>query len=309
MTSFPLTLSRQNPQTPAGYVGRFAPSPSGPLHFGSMVAAVGSYLQARANQGQWLVRMEDIDPPREVAGAADHILRTLESFGLHWDGEVMYQSTRSNEYRAALQWLADQQLTYHCRCTRKQIQQNSQYPGVYQRTCREQEHDSHQAAVRFRNDRPVMTFDDRLQGTVTTDSQAPFADDFIVHRKDGLFAYQLAVVVDDIAQGISEVVRGSDLLNVTLHQQTLFQALGYPVIDYLHFPVVVTEPGKKLSKQNHAAPVDDEHRQQTLLRVLKALGMQPSDEMAGSDVEAILQWAVKHWQLAKVPKQMEIALI
>lgn len=269
-------------------------------------------MQAKANQGLWLVRMEDIDPPREVKGAADDILKTLEVYGLHWDQSVVYQSAQSEHYCATLDWLSENDLAYQCRCTRKQINQNSPHPGIYARTCRDLRLDQDNCSIRFKNDNPVLQFEDQLQGVVSADtytgSSTGFADDFIIHRKDGLFAYQLAVVVDDIMQGITEVVRGSDLLSTTLHQMTLYQAFGQPLIKYLHLPVAVTEPGKKLSKQNHAKPVTADNAQQTLVDVLVFLGMDGAGVVVGESVEEILRWAVERWTVAGLPKRLEVGL-
>jgi glutamyl-Q tRNA(Asp) synthetase len=297
---------------PSIYIGRFAPSPSGQLHFGSLVAAVGSYLQAKANDGLWLVRMEDIDPPREVKGAADDILKTLEVYGLHWNQSVVYQSAQSEHYRATLDWLSQNDQAYSCQCTRKQINQNSAHPGIYARTCRDLElnlkHKQDNCSIRFKNDNPVLEFEDQLQGVVSASTPTNFADDFIIHRKDGLFSYQLAVVVDDIMQGITEVVRGSDLLSTTLHQMTLYQAFGQPFINYLHLPVAVTELGKKLSKQNHARAVTADNAQQTLVDVLVFLGMDEADKVVGESVEEILRWAIERWTVDVLPKKREVGL-
>lgn len=322
MTDFPLNFPtiKTAPDAKRGYVGRFAPSPSGPLHFGSLVAAVGSYLQAKANDGLWLVRIEDIDPPREVAGAAADILNTLECYGLHWDKEVIYQSRQSHYYREVLHWLAQNGKSYPCRCSRKQINQSyidSGQPGIYQRTCRMLQLDQPHCAIRLKNDTPVTRFTDRLQGQVTAFGErplkrpldaglnAPFADDFIIHRKDGLFAYQLAVVVDDILQGITQVVRGCDLLPTTLHQMTLYQSFAHPLISYLHLPLAVTAPGLKLSKQNHATAVDRQNPSATLIKVLQFFDMKVAVPLHGAPVAEILAWAVRHWQVKKLPKQAE----
>ncbi len=304
----PFVFPAQN--KPSLYKGRFAPSPSGQLHFGSLVAAVGSYLQAKASKGLWLVRIEDIDPPREVEGGADDILKTLEIYGLHWDQSVVYQSAQSEHYRATLDWLTQNDRAYHCQCTRKQINQNSSHPGIYARTCRDLslKHKQDNCSIRYKNDNPVLQFTDKLQGLVSAESATNFADDFIIHRKDGLFAYQLAVVVDDIRQGITEVVRGSDLLSTTLHQMTLYQAFEQPFIEYLHLPVAVTEPGKKLSKQNHARPVDLANRQQTLVDVLVFLGMDEAVEVLGESVEDILKWAVERWTIGGLPNCQEMRI-
>lgn len=300
------------------YIGRFAPSPSGPLHFGSLIAALGSYLQAKANKGLWLVRIEDIDPPREVKGASDNILKTLENFGLVWDGDVLFQSNRAEQYRQALTWLEQQDLTYHCQCTRKQINQNAQYPGVYSQTCRSLNlaiKGSHGEgrAVRLKNDNPTRDFNDLLQGCIQSYLPNNVSDDFIIHRKDGLFAYQLAVVVDDIAQGISQIVRGSDLLTTSLNQMTLYQTLGYQAPSYLHLPVAVTEPGKKLSKQNHAAPIYTDSSMKMdinnlLIKALAFLNLQVPQELHQQDRQHILDWAIANWQLNNLPKQVEISI-
>lgn len=309
MTNCPLNIPTINHQQ---YIGRFAPSPSGQLHFGSLVAAVGSYLQAKANQGLWLIRMEDIDPPREVAHAATDILKTLELYGLHWDQSVLYQSNQSQYYREVLDWLSQTGKSYQCQCTRKQINQSyleSGQHGTYQRTCRHLQLNQANTAIRLKNDNPVLTFIDALQGQVSAPIGGNFADDFIIHRKDGLFAYQLAVVVDDIMQGITQVVRGSDLLCTTLHQITLYKFFGQPPIDYLHLPVAVTEPGKKLSKQNHARAVSTLNPQQTLIKVLQFLGLkfdaQEKQSLPYQPVDVILRWAIANWSVQYLPKQSE----
>lgn len=193
--------------TDSHYIGRFAPSPSGELHFGSLIAALGSYLQARARNGIWRVRIEDIDPPREVPGAADAILRQLEHYGLHWNGEVLWQSRRHEAYREALAWLYDQGLSYYCTCTRARIQSIG---GIYDGHCRELCNGPQQAAVRIKQQHPVTRFYDRLRGEIQADERLA-REDFIIHRRDGLFAYNLAVVVDDHFQGVTEIVRGAAL--------------------------------------------------------------------------------------------------
>ena len=193
------------------YIGRFAPSPSGELHFGSLIAALGSYLQARARQGQWLVRIEDIDPPREVPGAAETILRQLEHYGLHWDGDILWQSQRHDAYRERLAWLAEQGLSYNCTCTRARIQSVG---GVYDGHCRTRHNGPENAAVRLIQRTPVTQFTDVLSGTIQADERLA-REDFIIHRRDGLFAYNLAVVIDDHFQGVTEIVRGADLVEPT----------------------------------------------------------------------------------------------
>lgn len=313
----PVKINQQTTK-PHQYIGRFAPSPSGPLHFGSLVAALGSYLQAKNNEGLWLVRIEDIDPPREIEGASDDILRTLELFGLNWDGDVMYQSTRADQYRQALAWLKEQGLTYHCQCTRKQINQNAQYAGVYNQTCRPinlsiTDDNGQGRAIRLKNSNPTRAFDDILQGSIQSHLPANVSDDFIIHRKDGLFAYQLAVVIDDIAQGITQIVRGSDLLTTSLNQITLFNSFGYPPPSYLHLPVAVTQPGKKLSKQNHAAPInsqstDSQQVNTLLIKALTFLGFEVPKTLISQDKRQILAWAINHWNIKKLPNKREISI-
>ena len=206
------------------YIGRFAPSPSGPLHFGSLVAALGSYFQAKSNQGQWLVRMEDLDPPREMAGAADLILKTLEAYHLFWDGEVVYQSQRHDMYQAQIdQWVADKQ-AYYCQCTRKQIKAMG---GVYNGHCSGKELSATNSAVRIKMNYPTLEFDDLKHGLIAIPS-ALANEDFIIKRRDGLFAYNLAVVIDDIDQGVTEVVRGADLIEPTGRQIGLYRQLNQP---------------------------------------------------------------------------------
>lgn len=264
------------------YRGRFAPSPTGPLHFGSLVAAVGSYLSAKAAGGQWFVRIEDIDPPREVPGAADDILRTLEAYGFEWDGEVMYQSRRIEAYEAALDQLRQAGSIYPCGCTRKEIADSSVrgvdglvYPG----TCRAgQIAGRSQYALRVRTDGAGMIeFDDKRLGVQHTDLEKEFGD-FVVRRADGLFAYQLACVVDDAEQRITEVVRGADLLTSTPRQIHLQRLLGLATPSYLHLPIVLNEKGEKLSKQTFAASIPTDNPVPVLLRALEFLGQPaPSD--------------------------------
>lgn len=210
--SFPALFFIARSMTDSHYIGRFAPSPSGELHFGSLIAALGSYLQARAQRGIWRVRIEDIDPPREVPGAAATILRQLEHYGLHWDGEVLWQSQRHEAYREALAWLHEQGLSYYCTCPRSRIQRLG---GIYDGHCRTLCHGPENAAVRIKQQHPVMHFHDALRGDIQADPQLA-SEDFIIHRRDGLFAYNLAVVVDDHFQGVTEIVRGADLIEPTV---------------------------------------------------------------------------------------------
>ena len=277
-----------NEMTDTHYIGRFAPSPSGELHFGSLIAALGSYLQARARHGRWLVRIEDIDPPREVPGAAETILRQLEHYGLHWDGDVLWQSQRHHAYREALAWLHEQGLSYYCTCTRARIQSIG---GIYDGHCRELHHGPDNAAVRIRQQRGIIHADEKLA-----------REDFIIHRRDGLFAYNLAVVVDDHFQGVSEIVRGADLIEPTVRQISLYQLFGWKVPDYIHLPLALNPQGAKLSKQNHAPALPKGDPRPVLIAALQFLGQQAEAHWQDFSVEQILQSAVKNWRLTAVPE-------
>ena len=247
------------------YIGRFAPSPSGELHFGSLIAALGSYLQARAQRGIWRVRIEDIDPPREVPGAAETILRQLEHYGLHWDGEVLWQSRRHEAYREVLMRLHREGLSYFCTCTRARIQSVG---GFYDGHCRTLNHGPANAAVRLLQRQPVLEFTDRLRGRIVAEEKLA-REDFIIHRRDGLFAYNLAVVVDDHFQGVTEIVRGADLIAPTVRHLSLYQQLGWPAPEYVHLPLALNEQGDKLSKQNHAPALPEGDPRPVLIRALQ----------------------------------------
>lgn len=278
-------------------IGRFAPSPSGDLHFGSLIAALGSFLDARAQQGKWLVRIEDIDPPREVAGAGHRILHQLERYGLYWDDDVMWQSQRSDRYREILQHLYQQHQAYYCTCTRKQIQQVG---GYYLGQCRNLQRDATQAALRLIQTAPVTEFSDILRGTVTCPS-ALAHEDFIIHRRDGLFAYNLAVTVDDHDQGVTDVVRGADLITPTVRQIALYQALDWPVPCYLHLPLARNQQGDKLSKQNYAPALPTDALQRTLIRALRALGQPADDQWQDFTVKQLIGQAIIDWDREKIP--------
>ncbi|MEP1447967.1 MAG: tRNA glutamyl-Q(34) synthetase GluQRS [Paraglaciecola sp.] len=284
-----------------GYIGRFAPSPSGPLHFGSLVTALGSFLQAKSNEGQWLLRIEDIDPPREMVGASDSIMRCLESHHLFWDGEVVFQSERSDLYNQKIRYLTDQGFTFHCHCTRAQL------AGLKPRQlciCAQQNLSLENAAIRFHHHKVHQHFYDELLGNVEFPKQN-IPSQFTIKRKDTLFAYQLAVVVDDIEQGITEVARGADLLEATLMQLALYDAFASLAPTFLHFPVVVTEPGKKLSKQNHAAEVDNNKVGVNLSQALGFLGLPVTNELQRESTDNILSWAIDEWNLDKIPVKTE----
>lgn len=246
--------------------GRFAPSPTGPLHFGSLVAATASWLDARASRGEWLLRMEDVDTPRCVPGAADHILRTLDGFGLHWDSEVVYQSRRTELYREALDQLVREGNAYGCACSR--------IPGRYPGTCRNGSAAMPRAWRVLTADAGEICFEDRAAGRYCQDVHSEVGD-FVILRADGLFAYQLAVVVDDALQGITDIVRGGDLLDNTPRQIWLQQLLGYSTPRYLHTPVATNADGQKLSKQTRAPAVDPREWRTVLPKVLAFLGQPP----------------------------------
>ena len=264
--------------TDTHYIGRFAPSPSGELHFGSLIAALGSYLQARTRQGRWLVRIEDIDPPREVPGAAETILRQLEHYGLHWDGDVLWQSQRHHAYREALAWLHEQGLSYYCTCTRARIQSIG---GIYDGHCRDLHHGPDNAAVRIRQQHPVTQFTDLLRG--------------IIHADEKLAR-------DDHFQGVSEIVRGADLIEPTVRQISLYQLFGWKVPDYIHLPLALNPQGAKLSKQNHAPALPKGDPRPVLIAALHFLGQQVETHWQDFSVEQILQSAVKNWTLTAVPE-------
>lgn len=285
--------------------GRFAPSPTGPLHFGSLVAAVGSYLAARSRGAQWLVRIEDLDPPREVPGAADDILRTLEAHRLDWDGSVLYQSERHERYEEILQGLIAGRLAYPCGCTRREIADSALHGidgPVYPGTCRKGLPDGRAPrAWRLRVPDGMIAFVDEHLGLVEQDA-AREVGDFVLRRADGLYAYQLAVVVDDADQAITQIVRGADLLDSTARQIALQRLLGFPTPTYLHLPVVVDAAGDKLSKQTRAMPIDCSRPSRNLCDALRFLGQEPPVELATESAATIISWAIAHWNQRAIPR-------
>lgn len=283
------------------YVGRFAPSPTGPLHFGSLVAAFASYLDARHHNGRWLVRMEDVDTSRCRPEWAGDILHTLERFGLEWDGEVMVQSERGDIYRAALERLGQRALVYRCTCSRREIA-DSAIEGldgpVYPGTCRHAARAALPAAWRVITDDREIAFTDRVQGRIAQRLESQIGD-FVLQRRDSLYAYQLAVVVDDADQHITHVVRGADLLDSTPRQIWLQGLLGYPELRYAHIPVAVNEQGQKLSKQTLAPSLADADAALVLKEALHFLGQrQPQTDTP----KTILAEAVTHWKPQDIPK-------
>jgi glutamyl-Q tRNA(Asp) synthetase len=277
--------------------GRFAPSPTGPLHFGSVVAAVASYMQAKSQHSKWLVRMDDIDTPRNQSGADTSILKSLEILGLYWDDKVLFQSHRQKAYQETLNLLSEKKLLYRCTCSRKQLKGNA-YPG----TCRNKERSADQQhALRVISNQIPIGINDEIQGNYQQNLETEIGD-FIVHRADGLVAYHIATVIDDAYQGITEIVRGADLLDSTPRQIYLQKILHYPTPTYAHLPVAVDNQGYKLSKQYHARPIDDAEPVTTLISALDFLGQQPDKVLAQTSVEEIIQWGIKHWSLEKIPR-------
>jgi len=283
------------------YIGRFAPSPSGPLHFGSLTTAVASYLDAKSNKGKWLVRIDNIDPPREPNGAADSILKTLELFGLHWDNAVIYQTERYENYQLALEKLRSEGWLFYCQCTRANIAGKEIYPGH----CRNRLVEPQDAAsTRIRIDHGIITFQDGLQGDFVIDKQTSIGD-FILKRKDGLWAYQLATALDDAEDGITHVVRGIDLLESSFRQVWLQHILNKSTPSYSHLPVITTANGQKLSKQNHARPVEQYGIRESLMSAFRVLGLPAPPDVA---TEALLSWAISQWDISRLKNQKTILL-
>lgn len=303
-------ITNANIKISNSYRGRFAPSPSGFLHFGSLIAALASYLDAKSfidnnnEQGKWLVRIEDIDPPREQASASNHILKTLDAFGLHWDDDVLYQSKQTDLYNDVLSDLAQNKFTYYCQCTRAQIKVLG---GIYQGTCKPLNLSNHNKAVRLINNHGINQFSDIIQGNVNCDMELA-KEDFILKRKDGLFAYQLAVVIDDIYQNITHVIRGCDLLESTARQLSLFATFKQKPPVYGHIPVASTTQGFKLSKQNKAPIINNNYPQPTLIKALAFLGQEPDIALHDASVEELINWAKTHWQRNNIAKLKEIVI-
>ncbi len=272
------------------YVGRFAPSPTGPLHFGSLVAALGSYLQAKHRQGLWLLRIDDLDHTRSRPQATDSILRTLDALGLHWDGEIMYQQPRIPDYQGALQQLTDSGKTFPCACTRKEAGS-----GIYSGHCR----NGLPTGLKPRSQRLLalertIIIPDALQGNYSQ-SLSVDVGDFVIHRADGIISYHLATILDDNEQHITQVVRGADLLDSTPRQHYIAELLDLPSPEYMHLPVATTKDGKKLSKQNHATPINTAQPVETLVAALRFLGQEIPENIEQNQTEPLLQWSVKQW--------------
>jgi glutamyl-Q tRNA(Asp) synthetase len=314
---------------PVRYRGRFAPSPTGPLHFGSLVAAVGSYLCARQADGEWLLRIEDLDTPRVVPGSADQIIRTLDLFGFEWTGSILHQSSRREAYEAATQQLLNAGLAYHCSCTRSELQAESNTnksaglltsllidgPGLldtdglrYPGWCRNGPRDpTRKTAVRLFVTPGEIAVTDFVQGRFTVDVSAEVGD-FVIRRRDQLHAYQLAVVVDDAHQGISAVVRGADLLHSTPRQMFLQCLLRLPTPMYAHLPVATDMNGIKLSKSAGAAAIDIDRPASELWRALEFLQQAPPAHLRRAGLATLWEWAIQHWQLQRLNGQRQAAI-
>ena len=274
------------------YIGRFAPSPTGPLHFGSLLAALASYFDAKKHHGQWLIRIEDLDPPREMPGAIDLILKALEVHQLIPDQEIIYQSQHHEAYQQALQRLIDNDLAFPCQCSRKQLADSQ---GIHLGHCQCDITQPH--AWRFQvAPNQQLEFTDQLQNVYHEASQD--IGDFVIRRKDQLWAYQLALVVDDEFQNITHVVRGIDLIDSTLRQNLLQQSLGYRIPAYAHIPVACADNGQKLSKQNHAPQLDNSKPADNIWQALSWLRQAPPESLRNASVKELLAWGCEHWQLS-----------
>ena len=280
------------------YVGRFAPSPTGPLHFGSLITAVASYCDAKANQGQWLVRIEDTDIPRIYPNSESHILNCIDAFEFEPDADIIFQKNRLDLYEQVLEQLKQAQQIYACECTRKQLGSNHIYVG----TCRDLHLDFLNQAIRLKVDDQLICFDDLLQGRQCSNLKNDLGD-FVLKRRDGIISYQLAVVVDDYLQGITHVVRGADLLDNTARQIWLGSLLDYPKLNYMHLPLAMNDQGQKLSKQNMAQALDLSKAPELLKQVISALG-QPNVEL--DQPRIMLQQAVQQWNVELIPKGMNL---
>jgi glutamyl-Q tRNA(Asp) synthetase len=294
------------------YCGRFAPTPSGPLHFGSMIAAIGSFCDARANGGTWHVRIDDIDKLRVVPGAADDILRTLTAFGLEWDGKPVFQSHHMESHHAAIHVLRGRAHVFACVCSRKEISEadeTSVATPVYAGTCRNGLRAGRSArSLRLQvDDHARAGFTDLLQGSISQ-QLATEVGDFVIYRSDGIFSYHLACAVDDAQQGVTHVVRGADLIESTPRQIYLQELLGLPTPAYLHLPVATSGQGQKISKQTGAARIDHTRPGEIFHSVLKFLRQRPPSEMARAPAREAIEWAVHHWKREKLPETRAIAI-
>ena len=286
-------------------IGRFAPTPSGPLHFGSLVTALASYCQARSQQGQWLIRIEDVDTPRVVGGSVDLILADLEYFGFEWDGEILYQSDQFERYQAGLQQLLDQGYAYACECSRRTLRQAKAKAGplglIYPGTCRNKQLGQAGHSLRINTESiAALSYQDQLYGQVEIDIPQK-AGDFVIARADGIFAYHLAVVLDDELQNINQIVRGADLLEATCLHLYLYRLFGFTSPEYLHIPLVRNKHGDKLSKQTGATAIDRNDAAASLLSALRVLGQSIDAGMQQAGPAEIVRHAVQSWDPARIP--------
>jgi glutamyl-Q tRNA(Asp) synthetase len=291
-----------------GYIGRFAPSPTGGLHLGSLIAAVASYLHARQAAGQWLLRIEDIDPPREIPGSTDSIKYTLEALGLHWDGDLLLQSTRLEQYAATAKQLLRDRAAFRCSCSRKDIAQQANGLRRYPGTCREKQWHTATTGIRMRQDDPDIHFQDELQGFQRLDWDESEGD-YLIVRRDGLPAYHLAVVVDDAFQGISDIVRGADLLPSTPLHLHLQRQLELPIPRYWHIPVATDASGTKLSKQHGAKAITAAVAASYGSEILRLLGCQPPPELEQAPAEELWAWAVQNFEIRSLAGQKQLCTL
>nr|WP_314369652.1 tRNA glutamyl-Q(34) synthetase GluQRS [uncultured Acinetobacter sp.] len=280
------------------YVGRFAPSPTGPLHFGSLITAVASYCDAKANQGKWLVRIEDTDIPRIFPNSETHILSCIDAFQFEPDAEIIFQKDRFDIYEQVLEQLKQSDAIYACQCTRKILGSNHIYAG----TCRDLNLEFADQAIRLKVTDQQICFQDRLQGQLCSNLKYDLGD-FVLKRRDGIISYQLAVVVDDYLQGITHVVRGADLLDNTVRQIWLGSLLNYPSLHYMHLPLAMNDQGQKLSKQNLAQALDINQAPELLQQAILALG-QSAIEL--DQPRIMLQQAVQQWDINRIPKGIHL---
>jgi glutamyl-Q tRNA(Asp) synthetase len=291
------------------YRGRFAPTPSGPLHFGSIVAAVGSYLEARTRGGEWHLRIDDLDPPRVAPGATDSILRCLEQLGFEWDGPVIYQSQRTPAYHAALHQLCQRGLVYPCACTRKEIAEHARIGvegPVYPGTCRQGMPPGREArTLRLLTTEARVQFDDAVLGPQVRDIERD-AGDFVLYRADGVFAFHLASAVDDGELAMTDIVRGADLLESSGRQIYVMRLLGLPAPHYAHLPVALNARGEKLSKQTHADAIDPREPGRVLVSALHFLGQSAPEQLSGESTRVLWDWATTNWRLEGVPRNRSL---
>lgn len=292
----------------ARYRGRFAPTPSGPLHLGSLLTALASYLQARSHNGAWLLRIDDLDRPRCPAGMAQRILDQLHAHGLHWDEPVRYQTEHLDEYQAALAALGDRGLVYACSCTRAELERHAEGPDgpVYAGTCRAGAVPGRRSSLRLRLADETLCIEDGWQNRQCRRLRSEVGD-FVLKRSDGQIAYQLACAVDERAQGISEVVRGCDLLGSSFRQVYVQKLLGWQSPAYRHLPVLLDGRGRKLSKQNHARPLESDEAPKNLYACLRLLNQAPPADLQSASCAVILRWGIAHWNAAKVPRTAQIS--